>query len=126
MCVFFEISTFSMLTSFEPPFWSILASFGGVLGRPGGLWGAKMDPKEAQEAPKMRYEHGRPILMKKLLFLEPQKDFEEPVLIRNGRRARVITIYEDLIEIVLSKKKINNASPFLETQCHPEHQKSFQ
>ena len=28
----------------------------------------------------------------------------KPVLIRNGKRARVITIYEDLIELVLLKK----------------------
>ena len=74
--MFFEISTFSILTSFEPPFWSILASFGGVLGRPGGLWGAKMAPKVAQEAPKMKSKMRYGILkasfvenVKKILFL---------------------------------------------------------
>ena len=41
--------------------------------------------------------------MKKLLFLEPPKDFEEPVLIRNGKRDRLKRNYVDLIEITFTK-----------------------
>ena len=76
--------------NFGPSFWSILAPFGGLGERLGGLWGAKMAPKVPQEASKtrskMRHGIGGSILTKKLLFLEPQKDFEEPVLDRNGKR----------------------------------------
>ena len=78
-CVFFENVAFLILIRFGPPFWSILDASGGVLGRPGGFWGAKMEPKEFQKAPKMRskmrYGNGRAILTKMLLSLEPQKDF---------------------------------------------------
>ena len=77
------------------------------MGRPGGFWGAKREPKEVQKAPKMRskmrYGNGRAILTKMLLSLEPQRDFWEPVLIRNGKRDRLKRSYVDLIEITFTK-----------------------
>ena len=56
--------------SVEPHFWSILMSFGGLGVGLGGLWGPKLEPKVAQEAPKMRskirYGYSMSILVKKL------------------------------------------------------------
>ena len=59
-----------------------------------------MAPNVAQEASKMMskmwHEHGKPILVKKLQFLEPQNDFEEPVSERNGKRAQLKSFLSDL------------------------------
>ena len=78
--------------NFGLSFWSILVPFGGLGGRLGGLWGAKMAPKVPQEASKtrskMRHGIGGSILTKKLLFLEPQKDFEESTTLDPGAIGR--------------------------------------
>ena len=106
MCIFENVAFF-VLIRFSPPFWSILDASGAVLGRPGSLWGTKMASKVAQEAPKrrseMRYVIGKAILTKMWLSLEPQRDFWEPVLIRNRKRDRLKRSYVDLIEITFTK-----------------------
>ena len=121
---------FLILIRFGPPFWSILDASGGVLGRPGGFWGAKMEPKEFQKAPKMRskmrYGNGRAILTKMLLSLEPQQHFEEPVLIRNGKRDRLKRSYVDLIEITFTKTFFLEAQSFKKISIEIEQVRCIQ
>ena len=91
---------FLILIRSGPPFWSILDASGGVLGSPGGLLGAKVEPKEVQKATKMRsemrYGIGKAILTKMWLSLEPQRHFWEPDLKRNGKRASFRNSYVNI------------------------------